>query len=403
MIPKLIHHVWPGEDPFRPELHRFRQSWMQHHPDWSFRFWRTDLGDGVSGEVRALLADPRYSVVVKSDVARFELLRVQGGVYVDSDLECLRPFDDFLGDAVFCGRESEHVLCPSLVGCVPGHPLAESMVRTALDRIRSLAPEHVNAHPNEVTGPMLFTELASDRDDVRIYPEPYFYPIPWWETHRLHEPTPHAYAKHWWNGASSPEGWTHNPRAGEQAPETPGAGPLKYDLGGTWPRPGYVTVNLVPGADRRCDITDLDRVHPADGEVEEFLLIHTLEHVPITKYVQFIRDLHRKLRPGGAVVVIQTDTERVIRDYAAGRLSFRTMRAPLFTPEDRVRDNPLQTHQNMWSAEELARDFRAVGFDAATFDAGSWAFDMWEPLYPGDLTADHGKPIWNLGVRATRR
>ena len=96
MIPKLIHHVWPGEDPFRPELHRFRQSWMQHHPDWSFRFWRTDLGDGVSGEVRALLADPRYSVVVKSDVARFELLRVHGGIYVDSDLECLRPFDDFL-------------------------------------------------------------------------------------------------------------------------------------------------------------------------------------------------------------------------------------------------------------------------------------------------------------------
>ena len=80
-------------------------------------------------------------------------------------------------------------------------------------------------------------------------------------------------------------------------PETPGAGPAKYDLGGVWPRPGYITVNLVPGADRQCDITNLDRLHPSDGEVEEFLLIHTLEHIPVTKYVRFIRDLHRIHEP----------------------------------------------------------------------------------------------------------
>jgi predicted SAM-dependent methyltransferase len=405
MIQKTIHHVWPGEDAFRPELHRFRRSWMQHHPDWSFRFWRTELGDGASDEVRALLADPRYSVVVKSDVARFVVLRLHGGVYVDSDMECLRPFDELLGDAFFCGRESEGVLCPSLVGCVPGHPVSERMVRVALDRIRELGPEHVNARPNEVTGPLLLTELARDRGDVRVYPESYFYPIPWWETHRLQEPTPHAYAKHWWNGATSPEGWTHDPWAGgrERAPETPRAGPLKYDLGGVWPRPGYITVNLVPGVDRCCDITDLDRLHAADGEVDEVLLSHTLEHIPVTRYVKFLRDLHRKLRPGGAVVVVHTDADRVIRDYVAGRLSFRSMRSTLFTPEDRLRDNPLNAHQNMWGAEELARDFRAVGFDAAVFDAGTWSFDMWEPLYPGDLACDHGKPIWNLGVRATKR
>lgn len=401
MIPKIVHHVWPGEDPFKPELHRFRQSWMQHHPDWTFRFWRTDLGEGASEEVRALLADPRYSAVVKSDVARFEVLRLHGGLYADSDMECLRPFDDLLGDACFCGRESEAFLCPSLVGCVPDHPLAGRMVRTALDRIRALAPEDVNARPNEITGPSLLTELARDRGDVRVHPEPHFYPVPWWQTDRLHEPTPDAWAKHWWNGATSPEGWTHNRK--ERAPQAASTGPVKYDLGGVWPRGGYITVNLVPGADRCCDITDLDRLHAADGEVEEFLLSHTLEHVPATKYVQFLRDLHRKLRPGGAVVVVQTDAGRVIQDYTAGRLTFRSMRSTLFPPEDRLRANPLNAHQNMWSAEELARDFRAVGFEAAVFNAGTWPLDTWDPLYPGDLQRDHGKPIWNLGVRATKR
>ena len=178
--------------------------------------------------------------------------------------------------------------------------------------------------------------------------------------------------------------------------------PLKYDLGGTSRRDGYVTVNFMPGADRRQDILELDRLHPADGEIDEFLLEHTLEHVPVTRYLAFLRDLHRKLKIGGRVVVVQTDAEAVIRQYVAGRLSFRTMRATLFTPEDRVRDNPLQIHHSMWSARELARDFAALGFEVTTFDAGSWSFDMHDALFEEDLRRDHGKRIANLGVRATR-
>jgi hypothetical protein len=406
MIPKIIHHVWPGDDAFRAEFHRFRRSFVEHHPDWSFRFWRTELGPGACAEVCALLADPRYSAVVKSDVARFEVLRLHGGVYVDTDMECLRPFDDLMDDAFFCGRESEDLLCPSVVGCVPGHPLTALVAREALARLRALDPAEANARPNEITGPLLLTEMARDRGDARIYPEAYFYPIPWWDTAHLAEPTPGAYAKHWWNGATSPVGWTHDPLCGRTEESQTVArrpGPVKYDLGGTWPRPGYISVNLAPGADRRGDITDLDRLHPSDGDVDEFLLVHTLEHVPVTRYVPFLRDLHRKLRPGGVVVVVQTDADREIRDYVAGCISFRSLRSTLFTPEDRVRDNPLQLHQNMWGAEELARDFRAVGFDAALFDAGTWSFDMWDPLYPDDLSHDHGKPIANLGVRATKR
>jgi hypothetical protein len=93
----------------------------------------------------------------------------------------------------------------------------------------------------------------------------------------------------------------------------------------------------------------------------------------------------------------------VIRDYVAGRLSFRSMRSTLFTPEDRLRDNPLQQHVNMWSARELARDFEAVGFETATFDAGTWTYDMSDRFAPDDTRRDHGKPIRNLGVRAVRR
>lgn len=403
MIPKWIHHVWPGSDPFRAEFHRFRASWFAHHPDWNFSFSRTGFGDRLSGEVRSFMDDPRYTAVVKSDVLRFELLRAYGGIYADTDMECLRPFEPLLGNDFFCGYESDGMLCPSLVGSAPEHPLTEVLVSAALERIRAAGPERANATPNEVSGPFLLTELARGRSDCRAYPASYFYPIGWWETHRLNEPTPGAYAKHWWNGATSAAGWTRRAATSGLLPAARPPGPVRYDLGGTWPRPGWVTVNLSPGADRHSDILELDAVHAPDGDVDEFLLEHTLEHVPVTRYVAFLRDLHRKLKIGGRVTVIQTDAAAVMRQWAAGTLSFRSMRSTLFTPEDRLRDNPLQAHQNMWSAEELARDFRAVGFEAHTFDGGAWRFDMSDPLYSAEVRRDHGKLIANLGVRALKR
>jgi inositol phosphorylceramide mannosyltransferase catalytic subunit len=402
VIPRVIHHVWPGADPFRPELHRFRESFFRHHPDWTFRFWRTEA-DGFSPEVGALLEDPRYTVVVKSDVLRFELLRLYGGIYVDTDVECLRSFEPLLGDAFFCGRESESLACPSVLGAVPGHPLSALLVREALQRIAHAGVELANRAPNEVSGPCLLTELVAGRDDVRVHPPGHFYPIGWWETARLGESAPGAFAKHWWRGKTSADGWTKHKNFGVTRAGAPLMnGPIKYELGGTRPRAGYVTVNLTGNPDRWLDITELDRLHAADGEVDTFLIEHTLEHVPLPLYRRFLTDLKRKLKRGGTVVVVQTDAEAVIRDYAAGGLSFRSMRSTLFPPEDRVRDNPLMAHQSMWSASELARDFAALGFAVQTFDAGTWALDTQDEFHDGDLAPDRGKPIRNLGVRATK-
>jgi hypothetical protein len=142
-----------------------------------------------------------------------------------------------------------------------------------------------------------------------------FYPIGWWETDRLGESTSGAYAKHWWNGKTSPEGWTRKPVFSAPSPRKA----IRYDLGGSYPRDGYVSVPLARGRAKECNIVELDDIHAADGEVDEFLLNHTLEHVPVTRYVPFLRDLYRKLRAGGCVVVVQTDADAVITAICGGR------------------------------------------------------------------------------------
>jgi predicted SAM-dependent methyltransferase len=179
--------------------------------------------------------------------------------------------------------------------------------------------------------------------------------------------------------------------------------PLRYDLGGyKSAAQERITVNLFGDSDLHYDIRELDAFIPEDAVVDEFYLSHTLEHIPIMDYGKFLRDLHRKLRTFGRVIVIQTDAGKVLEAWSSGQLSFRAMRATLFPPSAQIRKNVLNVHHNMWTAEELAKDFRAVGFIAETFDAGAWAYDQLDELLPEETRPHFGFPIANLGVLATK-
>lgn len=177
---------------------------------------------------------------------------------------------------------------------------------------------------------------------------------------------------------------------------------IKFDLGGVGSgKKGYKTVNLVASSDIKENIMDLDKFCE-DGTVDEFYLSHTVEHIPVTHYKQFLLNLKRKLKVGGHIQVVQTDAGRLIQMWVDGQISFRAMRAPIFTPASRCHDNLLQQHQSMWSAEELIKDFQSIGMTAESFDAGYWKYDLDDDLIPEETKKDFGKHIPNLGVISTK-
>lgn len=179
---------------------------------------------------------------------------------------------------------------------------------------------------------------------------------------------------------------------------------LKFDLGGTRKRtlPGFKIVNLVGDCDVHADITDLDKF-AEDNTVDEFYLSHTLEHIPILKYHQFLLDMKRKLKVGGKIRVTQSDAESVIKMWVNGELTFRSMRGILFPPANRAEISTLLQHQSMWSEEELIKDFEAIGMIAENYDAGSWKFDVDDDIIPNATREDFGKRIKNLGVIAVKQ
>ena len=79
----------------------------------------------------------------KSDLLRYEILFQEGGIYVDHDASCLRPFDGLnRGYDFFCGLESPHesfvgrsVTCGNgVVGSRAHHPTIAKVIDLIAER-----------------------------------------------------------------------------------------------------------------------------------------------------------------------------------------------------------------------------------------------------------------------------
>jgi hypothetical protein len=189
-IPRVLHRIWLGPEPM-PEAERgFGESWARHHPKWEHRLWRDDdLPEiGVPAEIIARAESP----VELADVARFLIIARHGGVYVDTDFECLRPLDPLLkGVDAFAAVQRPGEVNTALLGATAGHP--------AFRRAAELVIETFGRAPLPAsTGPPFFTHLLWDFPEVTLFPPELFYPYLWTEPERRDERFPRAYAVHHW-------------------------------------------------------------------------------------------------------------------------------------------------------------------------------------------------------------
>jgi mannosyltransferase OCH1-like enzyme len=117
MIPKIIHYCWFGGNPL-PELTlKCIESWKKYCPDYKIIEWneRNFNVNTINYTTKAYEAK-KYAFV--ADYARFEILYQYGGIYLDTDVEIVKPIDDLLQQSIFLGREEIDRVNPGLiVGC----------------------------------------------------------------------------------------------------------------------------------------------------------------------------------------------------------------------------------------------------------------------------------------------
>lgn len=208
-IPKIIHQIWLGS-PMPEKYKRLAETWKTLHPDWEYKLWTLEDVKSLNLENQHIF-DTSTNWGMKSDIMRYEILKKFGGLYVDTDFECVKPFDD-LSDLQFytgIGYDGKLQLYIGLIACVPNHPIMEQCVF-------SLKREYNGTKGSiicNVTGANHFTQsflkvvnLQSKLDEnlnegIVAFPQDYFYPFPnnkRTETNAYDYVKPHSYAIHHW-------------------------------------------------------------------------------------------------------------------------------------------------------------------------------------------------------------
>ena len=109
MIPKIIHYCWIGGKPLTPLAQKCVDSWRRVMPDYEIKRWDESNYDFQKNKFMAnAYKQKKWGFV--PDYARLDIIYNYGGIYFDTDVEALKPFDEFLKYPAFCGFESEHFI-----------------------------------------------------------------------------------------------------------------------------------------------------------------------------------------------------------------------------------------------------------------------------------------------------
>lgn len=200
-IPKTFHRIWLGQKSMPAEFQQFGRTWEQLHPGWEMKLW-TDAN--LPALMNQTAFDSAPSFAAKADILRYEILLQHGGVYVDTDFECLRSIEPLI-EGIDCFVAQQRDLDAdfgqfcyvnnALMGAVPGHPLFHDLVGLLSQHMKGMPPDVPAAY---LTGPHFLTTVLQAHPDVKIFPAKHFYPYTATERWRRHEQFPEAYAVHHW-------------------------------------------------------------------------------------------------------------------------------------------------------------------------------------------------------------
>ncbi|HBK83735.1 MAG TPA: hypothetical protein DDZ41_09095 [Flavobacterium sp.] len=183
MIPKIIHYCWFGGAKKSGLIKECIQSWHTFLPDYKIVEWNETNSDLSHPFVQKAYQQKMWAFV--SDYVRLDVLSKYGGIYLDTDMMILKNFDALLNHQCFFGAEDKNFINCSIIGCQAGFQFIEKCKLIYNEVINVNATKEITI-PKLVTNEFreyyafkdVFTEILKI-DEITIYPEHYFYPLPY--------------------------------------------------------------------------------------------------------------------------------------------------------------------------------------------------------------------------------
>ena len=187
-IPKIIHYCWFGRGQ-KPELaEKCIASWKKYCPDYIIKEWNEDTFDLDSNLYVRQAYDSRKFAFV-TDYVRLFALYHEGGIYMDTDVEVLKPLDAFLKHQAFSSFENNNKIPTGLMAAEQGNPWINDLLDEYTDLTFLDADGNMDLTTNveRITGLTLrkygLNPVSSYQDlaggIVTMYPHDYFCPKDW--------------------------------------------------------------------------------------------------------------------------------------------------------------------------------------------------------------------------------
>lgn len=205
MIPKIIHQIWLTGDEF--PFAEYRRSWQLLNPEYIHFLWTLDnIGHaGLNNEVYDIIDDSSLFFLPKVELLKFSIVYKYGGIYADTDMECLKSFDTFIDHESFVGMEDESNIGISIFGAERGNENIKNIRDHIISTIRTIK-RHCNLRPVRFVGPRAPAIQKILWNFEGIYGSRYFYPFNITELDKRNGNFSEAYTKHHWN-CKSETGW----------------------------------------------------------------------------------------------------------------------------------------------------------------------------------------------------
>lgn len=201
MIPKILHYFYDSALPTPDCVTRWPAILG---PDWEIRMWEPH--EVVHHQKDWLIENKAWATL--ADVARLQAMVEVGGIYLDTDIELIKPPGHLLEKA-WVGVEGAFTICNAALGSQLGNPF----FKCALRKIRKCnLIGIVNCGHVNLGGPVLLTELWNSESslptgveqdgmitpEIDILPQRIWYPYRWDESPRA--PFPDTTGIHRWEG-----------------------------------------------------------------------------------------------------------------------------------------------------------------------------------------------------------
>lgn len=182
-IPKVIHYCWFGRGP-KPEIVlKCIKSWKEHLQDYQIIEWNEDnFPIDSNSYVSEAYKTKKFAFV--SDYVRVYALYHYGGIYLDTDVEVFKSFNDLLHHESFWGFEQENYIATSTIGAKKGNEL----IKLFLDSYKNNQFIKDDGSFNELTNVAIITKILKTKgfkmdgeyQEIEnlgtFYPQTYFSP-----------------------------------------------------------------------------------------------------------------------------------------------------------------------------------------------------------------------------------